>query len=174
EMGDSSLAAGLDPLLAGRHIEVDDGFVVELGEANRNLEKSFEIPVVAGFGHHEVCEDWHRRSDLVCLPLARSFGYAGEGTVPPLPLAMSSEQSFGEMGGMRAAVGFDHENDIPGPLIMAVLSPGDEGAGGPLLVIGDSNFATNEHIDREGNANFALDAVAWLIRDGRRVAPTLR
>ncbi|MCP4546479.1 MAG: hypothetical protein GY835_08455 [bacterium] len=173
EMGDSSLAAGLEPLLTSRHIGLTRGFVVELGEANRNHGISLEIPVVAGFGRHEVCEAWLRRSDQICLPMVRSLRYTGEGEPIPEPLAFSSDKSFVEMGGLSGQVSFDQGQDVPGPHALAVLSTDDSATGGPLLVIGDSNFATNANIDWEGNADFAVDAIAWLIRDGRRVPPSV-
>jgi ABC-type uncharacterized transport system involved in gliding motility auxiliary subunit len=168
EMADSSDAAGLIDLLAGRGIGTDSGFIVDLSDRNVNLDKGFEVPVVDQFSPHPMTRRLSRRSELVCLPMARGFSFLGDVEPAPLILAVSSAESFSERGALDGHLHFDRGVDKKGPLVMAVLSESGAGGGGSLMVIGDSHFVSNEHIDWNGNADFLLAAVDWLgdNRDG--------
>ena len=61
---------------------------------------------------------------------------------------------------------FDEEGDIQGPLPLGFLisaPPSDEeGQGSLLIVIGDSDFASNKHFYNEDNGNLFLTSVNWL------------
>jgi len=171
EMADSSAAAGLEGLLRARGIRPAPGFVVDLGEENINLGKGFEVPVIARFGPHPVTLPFLKRPELVCLPLARALDLSEDAAPRPQALAVSSPKSFEERGDWGGHVHFDENTDRGGPLVLAAASDSSAAGGGPLLVVGDSHFVTGAHIDWRGNADFLLNAVAWLSRESQRLAP---
>jgi hypothetical protein len=171
EMGDDSNAAGLDSLLARRGLVVGEGFVIDLGEENINLGKGFEIPVVSRYGKHPLTRPLQRATELTCFPLARAVMPIDSVQPHPVPLAFSSPKSFEERGPFDGSAHFDEGEDVPGPLVIAALSDSGAAGGGPLLVIGDSHFATGPHIDWSGNASLVVNAMAWLSRQTHRIAP---
>ena len=57
----------------------------------------------------------------------------------------------------------DEGVDTPGPISLAVAV---EGEGGRLVVFGDSDFATNQYFDYQGNGDLQLlNALSWLPED---------
>jgi ABC-type uncharacterized transport system involved in gliding motility auxiliary subunit len=55
-------------------------------------------------------------------------------------------------------------HDVPGPLsviVMAEVGGGEGGRRGRLVVVGDSDFASDAYLDVLGNRDVALNAVAW-------------
>jgi len=165
EMVDGAAAANLAPLLAARGIRPDPGFVIDLGEANINMDKGFEVPVVSRYAPHPVTRPFLRLPALTAFPLARPF------TVDSLaaPLLYSSPRSFEELGPLTEHVHFDEGSERGGPFVLAAAS---EAGGCRLLVVGDSHFVRYDQIDWQGNRDLLLNAAAWLV--GERDAITAR
>ena len=171
EMADDSQAAGLDSLLARRGLRPGPGFVIDLGEENINLGKGFEVPVVSRYGEHALTRPYLRSQELTCFPLARALFPIEGAQPPPVALAFSSPSSFEEHGAFDGSAHFDEGRDLRGPLVLAAISDSGAAGGGPLIVIGDSHFATGEHIDWQGNANLIANCLAYLSRQTHRIAP---
>ncbi len=78
---------------------------------------------------------------------------------------MSSEQSYGETNlaalGQTNTFQFDAGQDIPGPLT-SVAWANNRATGAKILMIGDSDFATNGLVLTSGNAILFTDGLSWL------------
>ncbi len=168
EMADSSVDAGLAPLLAERGLLAGPGFVVDLGEENIQLGKGFEVPVVSRYAPHPVTRRFLERSEPTCFALARTLDPIEEAAVIPQGLLLSSDHSFEERGAFDGSAHLDEGIDRRGPFVLAAASDSSAAGGGPLLVIGDSNFIDNGNIDWYGNGELLLSAVAWLSREQLR------
>ncbi|UCB43836.1 MAG: GldG family protein [Dehalococcoidales bacterium] len=88
-------------------------------------------------------------------------------------LAITSEDSWLENSGSSLEPELDEGVDIEGPLTISYLvesvrieESGDDLAAVPdgprLLVIGDSDFATNTHIQNDNNSDFFLSSIEFL------------
>ena len=83
-------------------------------------------------------------------------------------LALTSEAGWAEkdlrvlQGEGDSTVKLDEGVDMPGPIYLQVAV---EGKGGRLVVFGDSDFATNQYFDYQGNGDLALNALSWLAED---------
>jgi ABC-type uncharacterized transport system involved in gliding motility auxiliary subunit len=169
-MADGSAAAGLDGLLSARGIRPLGGYVVDLGDANRNLGKGLDIPVAAAYGEHPVTLPFLNKPLPCCFPLARAFELTNE---QALPLVLSGKESYLETSPPGAHAHFDAATEKGGPLVMAAAS--DRGPrGGDLVVIGDSDFVFAANLDWQGNADLFLQAAAHLSRPARGLAPVGR
>jgi len=74
----------------------------------------------------------------------------------------------------RGEVSYQEDRDRPGPLPVMVAASlgggaGDEG-GGRVVVIGDSDFATNGYIDLLGNRDLLLNSISWLTDEEALIA----
>jgi ABC-type uncharacterized transport system involved in gliding motility auxiliary subunit len=103
-----------------------------------------------------------------------------QGTIAVLPLAVTTASSWLEID--ATAGQFDEGVDTKGPLALGCLVM----AGGPLrrtqppasptdkltrlAVIGDSDFATNEHFTSGGNSDLFLNAVNWLAEEEQLIS----
>lgn len=168
EMADSSVDAGLGDLLQARGIRPGDGFVVDLGEENINLGKGFEVPVVSRYAPHPATRRLTQRPAPTCFPLARALDPVEGHPLPPRGLLLTDPRSFEERGVFDGNAHLDEDVDRKGPFVLAAASDSSAGGGGPLLVVGDSHFASNGQIDWYGNAQLLLGGVAWLGREGLR------
>jgi len=88
-------------------------------------------------------------------------------------LAVTSQESWLENSGSSVDPEFDEDVDIKGPLnlgyfVTAVRIDTSEGTHTPvpygprLLVIGDSDFATNKHLLNGNNSDLFLNSIEWL------------
>ncbi len=104
----------------------------------------------------------------VVLPSARTVDVARE--VPGVTaesIARTADSAWAMADADRARRGEEPSKaarDLPGPLSVMVLAEVGGGEGAPrgrLVVIGDSDFATDAYIDLLGNRDVAMNAVAW-------------
>jgi len=89
------------------------------------------------------------------------------------PLVTTSEDSWLENSGTMTEPQLDEDVDTEGPLVIALLiesvriEPSGEDLvavpdGPSLVVIGDSDFATNKHIQNDNNGYFFLNLIGYL------------
>ncbi len=115
------------------------------------------------YGTHEITVQLINGQKLVVLPLARGLS-AIEGASPG-PLLQSSPDSW-----MRTDMGIASEAmtdaDTPGPVTLAYAASksnaGTGAASSQAVIIGDSNFATNEVINMQANSDLFINSVNWL------------
>lgn len=105
-------------------------------------------------------------STATTVTIARRFGQPPDG---------KKEQQYL----LRKSMSLDEGQDLKGPLTLALASARREGGppgGGPteethrLVVVGDSDFASNNSIDGvPGNRDFFLNCVAWLLGQSQQI-----
>ena len=107
---------------------------------------------------------------MTFFPLARSVTPAMN---PPAGLNVetlfsSSQRSWGETNIKSGEAKFDEGVDLKGPVSMAVAVTKDLGNNSKkarMVVIGDSDFASNSLYGQQGNGNLFVNTVSWLAQD---------
>ena len=173
-MVDPFVTTGLEPVLRGVGIVLDDDMVID--DAS-HFWSDPSAPAVTDYNRHQIT----REMPLSFFPGARSLSPTPQ-RVPNtyvMPLANSSKRSYGETTRDRAE--FTAGKDMEGPLtIMAVVSRrldvhdiGDDSApkegkeeGGKrrsrIVVVGDADFATNSFFHIMGNGKLFLNTINFL------------
>ena len=195
--GESTALDELLGLLREWGIEPGNDIVVDASGMGQLLGADFSVPVAANYPPHAITEGFNL---LTAYPLARSVSAAAgsaDGRVPR-PFVETSAQSWAEMdidGLLNGEVPeMDAEaGDRTGPVAigMAVSAPApapavepdadaadaiaDENADATppetrLVVIGDSDFATNGVVGVPGNRDMFLNAVNWLAQQENLIA----
>ena len=146
-------------------------------------------PVIASYPGHPITE--HFRF-YTMFPLARAVSPAKNAARTPQPLLLSSEQSWGESDlkalPERRPVSFDAA-DRKGPVelgaALAIPAPDSPPPAPPtpgkpadtppraetrIVVIGDSDFASNDALAFQGNSNFFGNVVNWLAEQENLIA----
>src|SRR5262249_42748114 len=109
----------------------------------------------------------------VVLPSARTVDVGRE--VPGVAaesIARTADSAWAMADAGRARRGEEPSkaaHDVPGPLSVIVLAEVGGGEGtrrGRLVVVGDSDFASDAYLDVLGNRDVALNAVAWAPGEG--------
>lgn len=110
------------------------------------------------------------------------------GTLPGVQvtkLAMTSASSWGERDlsnlRSRSVPTFDAAWDLSGPLTLAVALEGELNTklradtdhtdrSARIVVFGDSDFANNQLLSMQGNADLFLNAAAWAVDEGTQIS----
>ena len=190
--GDAPAPEGLFGLLREWGIEPGVDVVVDASGMGQLLGADASVPVVANYPFHPITD---RFNLLTAYPLARSVSAAPgnpDGRVAQ-SFIETSAQSWAEAdidALVTGQVELDEEaGDRPGPVTigMAVSAPGptagpavtdadpgDDAATTPpetrLVVVGDSDFATNGVVGVPGNRDMFLNAVNWLAQQENLIA----
>jgi ABC-type uncharacterized transport system involved in gliding motility auxiliary subunit len=165
-MLDPFVTTGLEPVLLDYGVVVDDTIVIDQAS---HFWADVSAPAVSDYNRHQITRDL----PLTFFPGARSLSPTPR-RVPGtsvVPLVNSSRNSWGQTAQDR--VGFVAGRDRPGPatLMVAALrragstddgtAPAD-GAPSRIVVIGDSDFATNSFFHIMGNGALFLNTVNYL------------
>ncbi len=165
-MVDPPPASSLEGLLARWSVSTGDNFVVDASGVGRLLGAGPEIPLVQQYGTHAITESFNL---MTFFPLARSVSRRDlvEGGHVVSDLLTTSAQSWGESDMENTEASFDPESDLGGPVSVGLVVTKDLDADEKvrLVVIGDSDFATNAFFTLQGNGDLFLNAVSWLAED---------
>lgn len=174
-MQDPLYDAGLNDVLSGWQVRFGEGVAIDPAGS---LLGGVAAPVVSNYRFSQITKDMGGLMTL--FPLARPVERTGEdptGSIVFSPLAETTPQSWAEQDTESTEVQFDEGVDIPGPLtlIATVEAPPMLGSGSPdlktrLVLIGDSDFASNEYVSGLGNGILFLNAVNWLAEEESLIA----
>lgn len=157
---------GLEPLLLKWGVALSQDIVVDpraripfVSAANLLVATYTDHPIVAKM-----------KTLLTMFPLARSVRPVEsepEG-VTVTSLAMTSPDGWGET--QTSTETFEKgDQDIPGPVAVAVAIERELPQKTRLVVIGDSEFMMDAQIDNAGNRDFTLGAMFWLTEQERLI-----
>jgi ABC-type uncharacterized transport system involved in gliding motility auxiliary subunit len=170
--------SGLERYLAECGVEIGDNLVVDPNPASRSLGFGPDAPVITSYEQHPITEPLRQRGAALLFYWARSIGpLVGRSGVSVSTLILSSPSSWGESKFRQGGDVARDEEDMPGPVPLAVAATrntvatlGKLSDQARLVVVGDSSFATNKFFPMSGNGDFFLNAVAWLIGDESRIS----
>lgn len=182
--GGSLQQTGLEPWLAAHGVEVGQDIVVD--PSNPLPFFGPETIFVNGFGDHAITRARQQAAVPVILPLARSVragkAPAGETAVELLHTSADgwAETNLADLNKVEKDA-----RDLPGPVSLGVVvepegeakppmgeddmppPPPPTPAKGPqsrLVVLGDSDFATNGQVQNVGNPTLLANTVNWLVQ----------
>jgi ABC-type uncharacterized transport system involved in gliding motility auxiliary subunit len=160
--GSADLSAITQPL----GIVLEKGLVLEGSDEHRPPDDPFR-PIVSEYrSAHPVVQ----RLAPTVFPTVQGV-LAEEGTRGGLTvtsLARTSELSFLER--RPAEPRFDENEDLPGPIVVAAAADNSSNRDGAVtrsrvIVVGDSDFVSDDFLDAGANAAFVTRALDWLTLD---------
>ena len=163
--------SGLEAVIGEWGVAVGDDFVIDTSGIGSLFGLDFTTPVSVSYGDHPITKK--HQGIMTFYQLVRSVSYAGAGDTEGVQLITTSADGWAESdlgvlsstGGNRT-VRLDPEIDRQGPISLGVaVTGGDEGAQSRLVVLGDSDFASNFYFNQQGNGDLALNALSWLAED---------
>ena len=121
------------------------------------------------------------------FPLARTVTVERTPEKGIFPLALTGDASWGEtdintLYSEEGTVSYDPKTDTKGPLSIAAVkvievikgaeesSSGDKKKYAKLVVIGDSDYVNNTHVNLAGNKGFFLNTVNWLTEEAELIS----
>ena len=144
-------------------------------------------PLVATVSSYEKGPITRDLATVSFLTVARSLTHAGENkaSAQALPIGATAQQSWGETDMDSIEKGnptFSESDDLPGPLTVAMTSEWKAGPGrgerrigeeqnkGRMVVVGDSDFASNAMLGMAANRDLFLNMISWLLESEARIA----
>lgn len=129
------------------------------------LDLSSQTPIVAiaaSYGDHVITQKM--QSIATIFPTARSVqAIGGVDGVSVTPLIQTAQQSWAEtdIASINSGqVAPDPNTDLIGPVNLAVVA-NNSNTGARVVVIGDSDFVTNQYYVAYGNSDLVLNSINW-------------
>jgi len=181
--------SALEVILAQYHITMenvvllDELVIVDTG--HETFDATFTK--IRRYERHPITNTVH---SITIFPMARPVSILpveGDLTVRANYLAVTEKSAWGEtdLNSFRLGTATRDESDVPAPLAVAAVAertrPADDSGGaGPqgrrsrIVVVGDSDFATNRFLGLLGNADFFLNSVQFLAEEEIVIPISLR
>jgi len=160
---DPGVVSGLEPLLDEWGIELGEDIIID--PVSQLSGTNGMVPVIRQYGRHEITRDF--KNTYTFFPLARSV--RKENQIPKgvsiVELCKTTEHSWGERSRSRKELQFTPGVDLKGPLsvALALSRPAtDKKRLTRIVVIGDSDFASNKYYGEFANGNLFENAVNWV------------
>jgi ABC-type uncharacterized transport system involved in gliding motility auxiliary subunit len=172
-MQDPVLDTGLNQVLEAWRVRFQDDVIID---PVQSLLGDPASPVVDRYRFSQITKEL----PMTFFPMARSVEQTEEVSqevgMTLTPLVESSDRSWGEMSLDNPQVRYEEGADVPGPLAIgmtvegqaALGSDGEKESGSTqtrLIVLGDSDFASNAFIGALGNGDLFMNAVNWLAEE---------
>ncbi len=140
--------------------------VVDASGVGRLFGTGPAVPLVVDYGDSPITKNL--KGGMTFFPLARTVSIAdkNKGDVQDTELLKTSAQSFTIPNLNQKEVKFDPKTDTQGPLSLGVA--GDKKVGDKdarVVIVGDSDFASNQWAGLQHNGDFFFNTVDWLAQD---------
>jgi ABC-type uncharacterized transport system involved in gliding motility auxiliary subunit len=170
----------IEPVLGLYHVAVDNIVLLDELVVVDAGEEVFDATYtkIRRYEPHEITRDFRT---ITIFPMARPLAVVpveGNISVRAQYLAITEKSAWGEtdMTAFTSGTATRDEHDVAPPLAVAVvaertnqfdrsLGPGEPVKRSRIVVVGDSDFATNRFIGILGNLDFFLNAVEYLARE---------
>jgi len=170
-MVDPSPAAHLSSFLAKWGLNVGQNLVIDASGVGRLFGTGPAMPLVTSYEPHAITEKFNI---MTFFPMARSITPSSS---PPEGMQVQSllktgPNSWGETELSSSKVLFDQDKDLEGPVTIAAVVDQEEIADTTvsqgktrLVVLGDSDFASNAYFTFSGNGDLFMNAISWLAEE---------
>lgn len=156
----------LDDILQEWNMNMGKNVVVDASGVGRLFGTGPAVPLVVDYGDSPITKNL--KGGMTFFPLARTVAIAdkNKADVTDTELLKTSQQSFTIPNLDQKQVKFDPKTDTAGPLELGVA--GDKKNGDKdsrVVVVGDSDFASNQWVGLQHNGDFFYNTVDWLSQD---------
>jgi ABC-type uncharacterized transport system involved in gliding motility auxiliary subunit len=171
-MVDPETKPGLDSLLKDWGVQFDNRLVVDASGTGQLLGLGPAVPVVNHYGDHPITKDFAQGVSF--YPLAQAIVVKQLPAQQVTALVVTGDQSWAETDPNNAELQFNPGRDRKGPLVLgvAISRPGQpeptaatsqaKAMQSRLVILGDSDFATDGTFDKGVNGDVFLNTVTWL------------
>ncbi|MFN0107599.1 MAG: GldG family protein [Blastocatellia bacterium] len=167
-MLDAETDPQLNDVLKKYSIEAVNDFVLDVSGVGQMFGGGAGAPLVMSYGTHPITQSFAR--SMTIFPKARSIKLAsssGSG-VTSTTLLTTSAQSWGETE-LKPGVEpeFTEGKDTKGPVTLGAIASKNLGDKKEvrLVVIGDSDFASNQAFRFQRNGDLFMNSINWLAQD---------
>lgn len=164
---------GLNAVLEMWQAQFDDGVVVDLPSS---LLGSQFYPFVGNYQYSQITRDMSGLATFFPVACAiKRIEQDSAGTIFFTPLINTSQDSWAEQDTSSSNVQFNEGVDLLGPLTLAATIESSQAAGTNasktrIVLIGDTDFASNGFAQNLGNEMLFLNSINWLAEEESLIA----
>jgi gliding motility-associatede transport system auxiliary component len=161
----------LDDIFNAWNINASNDTVIDASGVGRLFGTGPAVPLVTDYGDSPITRNFQRT--MTFFPLARTVSLANQNSpaVKGTELLKTSPASFAVKKISGSSVKFDPKTDQRGPLSLGVAVEKKEGKKtGRVVVIGDSDFASNRWVSMQRNGDLFYNAVNWLSEESNLIS----
>ncbi|WP_229640409.1 GldG family protein [Waterburya agarophytonicola] len=158
---------GITPLLREWGIELDNRLVVDGSGAGDIMGFGPGVAIVNNYGNHPITANF--ANGISIFPESRPLKIIKNTGIKSTPLAITSEQTWAERDLKNEEIVFDPNQDLSGPLNIAIALESDRSPSSRLVIFGSATFATNGWFEQQLNADMIINSVNWLIKEEREI-----
>lgn len=170
-MVDPGVDPKLDDIFNAWNIKLGDNVVVDVSGIGQLIGAGPAIPLVTDYGDSPITKNMARQ--MTFFPEARTVDQADKSKTDPqiVQLLKTSSRSF-TTPKLAAQVKYDPKTDQTGPLTLGVAASGLGAAlNSRLVVIGDSDFASNSGVGGPGdNSDLFFNTIDWLAQQENQIS----
>ena len=148
------------------NIKVGDNVVIDASGMGQLIGAGPGIPLVTTFGPSPITKGF--AGGMTYFPLARTVSIAGTSKTDPeaVEILKTSPRSFTTPNLKEKKIAYNPKTDTLGPLSLGVAANRKSGDKTErLVVIGDSDFASNRAINDYRNGDLFYNTINWLAQD---------
>lgn len=157
----------LDDVLKKWAIEIGKDFVLDFSQVGQMFGGGPGAPLVMSYGSHPITQSFTR--SMTIFPQARSVKVtaAGGTGVNSSTLLTASPESWGETDLKPGVEPQLDDKDTKGPVTIGAVASKSMGENKEtrLVVIGDSDFASNQAFRFQRNGDLFMNSINWLAQD---------
>jgi ABC-type uncharacterized transport system involved in gliding motility auxiliary subunit len=156
----------LDSIFQAWNIAVPENIVIDASGVGRMFGTGPAVPLVVDYGTSPITRNFERT--MTFFPLARTASIAdkSKSDVQSTELLKTSPASFAVKSIAGHEVKFDPAKDTRGPLSLGVAAERKtNGKDARLVVIGDSDFASNQWVGLQRNGDLFFNTINWLAEE---------
>lgn len=161
--------SGLEKFLSEWGIQADNDIVVDVKSCFNLLFMSKPTMPIPFYKLHDITKDLLKGNVMLVMNGVRSLSKIETNGINISLLLESGKDSWGETNfDLKKKPALD-KKDKKGPLSLA-LAVNKGGSDTKIVVIGDSDFASNNMIGNPGNKDFFLNSVNWLAGEQEKIS----
>lgn len=158
---DTGSLNGLQPLAEKLGIVFTPGVVIDPQAERLRVPSTFALGTL--YSAHAVTENFDY---ITIFPFARQLIPEADTDWHSVTLAEVAPQGWVETGPLEGEISFDEENDVAGPVGVAVaLNRVIEDHEQRVVVVGSGHFLANAYLGNGGNLDLGLNMLNWLAGD---------
>ncbi|MEL6581305.1 MAG: Gldg family protein [Cyanobacteria bacterium J06621_12] len=152
---------GITPILQNWGLELDNRLVVDGSGAGSVMGFGPAVAIVNDYGEHPITNSF--RNGISLFPEARPLKVRDKPEISSMAIARTAPQTWAESDLRQEQITFDVNQDLSGPLNVAIASTRKQPNPARLVVFGSTTFATNGWFEQQLNGDILLNSISWLV-----------
>ncbi|MEL6495669.1 MAG: Gldg family protein [Cyanobacteria bacterium J06623_7] len=156
---------GIEAILSNWGIELDNRLVVDGSNAGNAMGFGPAVAIINQYGQHPITESF--RNGISLFPEARPLKIIAKPNISAVAIARTNVQTWAESDLRQEQITFDINQDLSGPLNLAIAYNRQQPNPSRLVTFGSTTFVTNGWFEQQLNGDLLLNSISWLVGEDK-------